>query len=114
MRQCKAYKERCAHCSFNTQESLLVQRFHNYFHPILYLFLQNELREELQCYRDYLAVQAEEEAKKERELDSLVNEEVQRQWAKRVEQWRKEREARKKLMQDVLDTRKKQIQEKRK
>lgn len=65
----------------------------------------------MQCYREYLASQAEEEKKKEKELDALVNEEVQKQWAKRVEQWRKEREARKKLVQDVLDTRKKQIQE---
>ena len=67
----------------------------------------------MQCYRDYLAVQAEEERKKEKELDALVNEEVQKQWAKRVKQWRMEREARKKLLQDVLDTRKKQIQERR-
>ena len=48
----------------------------------------------------------------ERELDSLVTAEVAKQWAKRVEQWRREKEARKKLMQDVIDTRRKQIEEK--
>ncbi len=76
------------------------------------LYTQNQLRDEVKCYRDYLASQAKEEAKKEKELDALLNEEVQRQWAKRVNQWRMEREARKKLMKDVLDTRKKQIQDK--
>ncbi len=64
----------------------------------------------MKCYRDYLASQAEEEKKREKELDALVHEVVQRQWAKRVDQWRMEREARKKLMKDVLDTRRKQIQ----
>lgn len=73
---------------------------------------QNELREEMQRYREYLAAQAHEEEQRERELDALVNSEVEKQWGKRVEQWRKEKEARRKLMQDVLDTRKKQIQEK--
>ncbi len=66
----------------------------------------------MKCYRDYLASQAEEEKKKEKELDALLNEEIQKQWAKRVNQWRMEREARKKLLQNVLETRKKQIQEK--
>ena len=70
---------------------------------------QNELREEMARYREYLAEQAREEQQKERELDALVNTEVEKQWGKRLEQWRKEREARKKLMQDVMETRKKQI-----
>ena len=74
--------------------------------------LQNELREEVRIYREHLAEQAREEEKRERELDALVNSEVEKQWAKRLEQWRKEREARKKLMQDVLNERKKQIEEK--
>ena len=66
----------------------------------------------MQRYREYLSEQAREEERRERELDTLVNTEVEKQWAKRLEQWRKEREARRKLMKDVLDTRKKQIQEK--
>lgn len=75
--------------------------------------LQNELREEMRIYREHLAEQAREEEKREREVDALVNSEVEKQWAKRLEQWRKEREARKKLMQDVLNERKKQVEEKR-
>ena len=63
-------------------------------------------------YREYLAEQAREEQRKERELNALVNAEVKKQWGKRMEQWRKEREARKKLMQDVMETRKQQIKEK--
>lgn len=62
-------------------------------------------------YRDYLERQAQEEEKREKELNDIVNSEVQKQWAKRVQQWKMEREARKKLMQDVLETRKKQIQD---
>lgn len=66
----------------------------------------------MRIYREYLAEQAREEEQREKELDTLVNAEVEKNWAKRLEQWRKEREARRKLMQDVLDTRKKQIEEK--
>lgn len=67
----------------------------------------------MRIYREHLAEQAREEEKREREVDALVNSEVEKQWAKRLEQWRKEREARKKLMQDVLNERKKQVEEKR-
>ena len=66
----------------------------------------------MRIYREYLAEQARKEERREKELDTLVNAEVEKNWAKRLEQWRKEREARRKLMQDVLDTRKKQIEEK--
>ena len=66
----------------------------------------------MRIYWEYLAEQAREEEQRDKELDTLVNAEVEKNWAKRLEQWRKEREARRKLMQDVLDTRKKQIEEK--
>lgn len=82
-------------------------------YDIMLCTLQNELREEMRIYREHLAEQAREEEKREREVDALVNSEVEKQWAKRLEQWRKEREARKKLMQDVLNERKKQIEQKR-
>ena len=88
----------------------------HYIRPITYdimpCTLQNELREEMRIYREHLAEQAREEERREREVDALVNSEVEKQWGKRLEQWRKEREARKKLMQDVLNERKKQIEEK--
>ena len=76
------------------------------------MYTQNQLREEMNLYREYLAEQAKEEEKREKELDTLVNSEVAKQWAKRAEQWKREREARAKLMQDVLDTRKQQIKDK--
>lgn len=77
-----------------------------------YLPTQNELREEMRIYREHLAEQAREEEKRERELDGLLTAQVEKQWAKRMEQWRKEREARKKLMKDVMENRRVQIQEK--
>ena len=64
-------------------------------------------------YREYLAEQAREEERLEQELDRLVTAEVEKQWAKRRDAWRREREARRQLMQDVLQTRRKQIEEKR-
>ena len=74
---------------------------------------QNELREEMLRYREYLAEQAREEERMEQELDRMVTAEVEKQWAKRREAWRREREARRQLMQDVLRTRRSQIEEKR-
>ena len=73
---------------------------------------QNQLREEMNLYRQYLADQVKEEERVERELDALINSEVAKQWAKRAEQWKREREARAKLMQEVIESRKQQIQEK--
>ena len=76
------------------------------------MYIQNQLREEVTLYRQYLTEQAKEEERMEREVDALVSTEVARQWAKRTEQWKKEREARAKLMREVLETRKQQIKEK--
>lgn len=66
----------------------------------------------MHIYREYLAKQKKEEEDREKELDVLIQAEVEKQWARRLEQWRQEKAARKKLMQDVLNTRKKQIEEK--
>ena len=80
---------------------------------MLYCFsVQNTLKEEIQLYRSYLAEAKREERQREQELDSLLSAEVEKQWAKRTQQWRKEREARRKLMDDVLKTRRQQIKEK--
>ena len=59
-----------------------------------------------------MADQREEEEKREKELDDMVSAEVEKQWKQRLAQWRKEKEARRKLVNDVMETRKKQIQEK--
>ncbi|KAM4708265.1 cilia- and flagella-associated protein 53 [Discoglossus pictus] len=71
-----------------------------------------ELRKEQQVYREYLAQQLEEEKRLEMEMDKLIDEEMERSLAKQAEQRRKEREARNRLMKDVMDTRQLQIQEK--
>ncbi|XP_053556378.1 cilia- and flagella-associated protein 53 [Bombina bombina] len=71
-----------------------------------------ELRREQQIYREYLAQQLEEEKRQEIEMDTLIEEEMERAWAKRAEQRKKEKEARDRLMKDVMDTRQLQIQEK--
>lgn len=63
-------------------------------------------------YRAHLAETAEEEKRREKELDILLKAELEQQWAKRLSQWRIEREARRKLMDDVIKTRKQQIEEK--
>lgn len=48
---------------------------------------------------------------KEKELERLVNEEVEKMWQKRLHQWQLERQARKKLLQDVMAGRAVQIRE---
>lgn len=64
-------------------------------------------------YRKHLQEQEEEERRREKELDAIVSAEVERQWSKRIEQWKREAEARKKLLRSVLDGRHKQVEEKR-
>ncbi|KAM9329687.1 cilia- and flagella-associated protein 53 [Gastrophryne carolinensis] len=71
-----------------------------------------ELQKEQQIYRQYLAEQLDEEKRQEREMDKLIEAELEKSWAKRAEQLRLEKEARNRLMRDVLDTRRLQIKEK--
>lgn len=73
---------------------------------------KRELNKEMHIYHEYLAKQKKEEEDREKELDALIQAEVEKQWARRLEQWKQEKAARRKLMQDVLNTRKKQIEEK--
>lgn len=63
-------------------------------------------------YLQYLAEQKEFEKQQEKELDELVSMEVERQMKQRLDKWKKEREARKQLLNDVIETRRKQIKEK--
>ncbi|CAI8041210.1 Cilia- and flagella-associated protein 53 [Geodia barretti] len=70
---------------------------------MLHLQKKNTLKEEIQLYRSYLAEAKREERQREQELDSLLSEEVEKQLAKITQQWRKEREARRKLMDDVFE-----------
>ncbi|XP_053406176.1 cilia- and flagella-associated protein 53-like [Mercenaria mercenaria] len=72
---------------------------------------KKELREEDRRYREHLKQIYEEERIRERELEQLIQQEVERMWQKRLAQWRLEREARKKLMQDVLAVRAEQVRD---
>ncbi|XP_074650334.1 cilia- and flagella-associated protein 53-like [Tubulanus polymorphus] len=74
---------------------------------------KKELREEDRRYREYLKNMLEEEKIREKELDRLLDEEVEKMWQKRIRQWDLEAEAREKLLSDVMQTRKQQIEEKR-
>lgn len=69
------------------------------------------MREEDRRYREYLRQLKEEEKAKEVELERLIHEEVEKMWQKRLNQWRLEREARKKLLAEVLHGRAIQLQD---
>uniref|UniRef100_A0A8D0DSR3 Cilia- and flagella-associated protein 53 n=1 Tax=Salvator merianae TaxID=96440 RepID=A0A8D0DSR3_SALMN len=73
---------------------------------------KKELLKEQQMYRAYLAQQMEEEKNREKEMDKLRAEETAKMWARRAEKEKTMREARNRLLRDVLDTRQLQIKEK--
>lgn len=78
------------------------------------LRLQHELFKEQRNYLAHLAQRLEEEKRREKEDDRLLDEEMAKIWAKKAEELRLEREARKQLLKNVLDTRQLQVEEKRK
>lgn len=86
--------------------------------PVIYsdlpvsVYLQQELLKEQQMYLAHLAQQLEEEKQQQREVDKLLDEEMAKVWAKKAKQLSLEKEARKKLLKDVLNTRQEQIEEK--
>ncbi|CAL9682492.1 unnamed protein product [Knipowitschia caucasica] len=71
-----------------------------------------ELREEQQRYRQYLADELEKQKKLEHETELLIEEKLRETWDKRDKQSQMEREARNRLMKDVLEARSLQIQHK--
>lgn len=71
-----------------------------------------ERGEEQRRYRQYLKEQLEEQKRQEVEMEHLIESELQQAWARREKQWRLEKTARDRLMKDVMDTRRLQIQEK--
>ena len=75
------------------------------------LNLQKELREENLRYMAYLRQLQEEEKAREAEMEAIINAEVEKNWQKRLAQWRLEREARKKMLQEVMQERGHQISE---
>ena len=75
---------------------------------------QRELREEDKRYREYLERLQLEEEMRERELERMCDAEVEKMWEKKVKQWKMEKEARRKLLVDVMAGRRRQLEEKRK
>ncbi|KAG8131254.1 hypothetical protein E2320_017833 [Naja naja] len=73
---------------------------------------KRELLQEQQMYRAYLAQQREEERRQEEELNRLRAEDAAKMWAKRAEKERALKLARDRLLKEVMDTRKLQIENK--
>uniref|UniRef100_A0A670IUI4 Cilia- and flagella-associated protein 53 n=1 Tax=Podarcis muralis TaxID=64176 RepID=A0A670IUI4_PODMU len=73
-----------------------------------------KLLKEQQMFKAYLAQQREDEQRQEKELDKLRAEETARMWAKRAAKERAMKEARGRLLTEVMDTRRLQLEEKRK
>lgn len=69
------------------------------------------MREEMQRFMHYVEKSRHEEAERDKQVEQLVNEEVEKQWQKKDTRKRMERDARKVLLHNVLQTREIQIQE---
>lgn len=70
------------------------------------------VRREAQAYRCYLQQQKAERQQLDQHLDRLFGLAAEQAWQRREEQWERERLARESLMNDVLATRRQQIQAK--
>ncbi|KFO34393.1 cilia- and flagella-associated protein 53 [Fukomys damarensis] len=73
---------------------------------------REDMVREQKIYLKYLVQQHEEEKAQERELDRILEEEKQKKLAEKDKELRLEKEARKQLMNEVMCTRKLQVQEK--
>ncbi|KAM8827650.1 cilia- and flagella-associated protein 53 isoform 2-T2 [Spinachia spinachia] len=72
-----------------------------------------ERREEQQRYRQHLSEELKKQRREEEEIEQLMEESLKEVWAKREEQSRLHREARNRLMEEVMEARSLQIQHKR-
>ncbi|XP_014265185.3 cilia- and flagella-associated protein 53 [Maylandia zebra] len=71
-----------------------------------------ELREEQRRYREYLFEELQRQRKEEEEMEQLIEEQLKEVWAKREEKSRLKREARKRLIEEVMEAQHLQIQNK--
>ncbi|XP_032366390.1 cilia- and flagella-associated protein 53 isoform X2 [Etheostoma spectabile] len=71
-----------------------------------------ELREEQRRYREYLSAELEKQKREEAETEQLMEEKLKEVWSRRAEQSRLQREARNRLMEEVMEARRLQIQHK--
>lgn len=83
---------------------------------ILFLFSdqQREMREENLRFMQYCAMNRKEVEEREKDLERMVNDEVEKRWKHTMEQYKLEREARKQLMANVMQTRQQQVEERSK
>ena len=72
------------------------------------------MREENLRFMKYCEMNRKEEEDREKDLERIVNEEVEKKWAHTMEQYKLEREARKQLLANVMKTRQEQIEERSK
>lgn len=70
---------------------------------------RNEKNQRLNWLRDVIDMQKAEEAKRQKEMEMLFSEEAEKMWKKQEQVWKREQEARQKLMDDVLAGLKEQI-----
>ena len=70
-----------------------------------------QAKEEARMYRKHLMAMMQREAQTEGERDRLIKEYEDQAWAKREKVWQAEANARAKLLEDVLATRKRQVAE---
>ena len=75
---------------------------------------KSDLREENLKFMAYVAKNRKDEQEREKKLEEMIHEEMEVKWQKDLAKYRLEREARKKLLENVLDTRRQQIEEKSK
>jgi len=54
-----------------------------------------------------------EERLREQEIERLCDSEVEKMWEKKVQQWKSEALTRQKLLQEVMESRRQQLQQKR-
>lgn len=73
---------------------------------------RGDMAREQKIYQKYLVQRCEEEKAQEKELDRILEEEKKRKMAEKDRQLRLEKEARKQLLNEVMCTRKLQVQEK--
>lgn len=70
---------------------------------------KGELRSEMLEYQQYLQEMRAFEKKREAELNAMYREEEDRIWTVRSQKWKKEQDARDRLMFEVLEGRKEQL-----
>jgi hypothetical protein len=68
-------------------------------------------RKDVELYRQHLLEQQLIEKEREKEIELLIREDVEKNWVEKEAKWKKEEDARTRLMADVLESRQHQIQE---